>query len=109
MRFLGVVAAFTCCVLLTCQAWSFQPVVSRDDSVVDSPYFKVRVAAARALTGRTDATSRRDLLALAADPHPLVRLSALHALRMDASQEARATLVAARSDTAPIIRSYARR
>lgn len=109
MRFSGIIAAFACCVLVTCQAWSFQPVVTRHDSVVDSPYYKVRLAAARALTGRIDAGSRRDLLALAADRHPLVRLSALHALRADDSTEARAALVAARVDHAAFIRSYARR
>ncbi len=105
-RRIGIAISFVCCLGAAGAAWSAKP---HSTPGVDSGYYKVRVATARALTGHTDSGSRQDLVTLASDRHPLVRLTAIHALSYDASPEAARALARAGRDTTPLVRAYVRR
>lgn len=108
MRPIAKIIAFAAALLLTTSVSASIGVASSTE-LTASPYYKVRVAAARALTGRADPLSRQALLALAADAHPLVRVTAVHALGFDPSPEADAAVRRARRDQTPLVRAYARK
>lgn len=76
------------------------------EALVHSPYFKVRVSAARLLGASGDPQSRDQLAGLLTDPHPLVRYSALHALRRHGYPAGALTRLA--DDPDPLVRRYAR-
>ncbi len=76
------------------------------DAAHYSPYFKVRVAAARLLTGREDEASRKGLWRLAEDSHPLVRLTALHGLIQLGGTDAWLAHRRATVDPHPRVRAY---
>lgn len=61
-------------------AGSFVASASPPTDLVDSRYYKVRLAVAQMLAEQPDVESRRRLSLLADDPHPLVRLTAVRAL-----------------------------
>ncbi len=107
MRHLAVISVVAIGTLFAADAWSSRPVLAPE--TVSSPYFKVRLATARALTGRTDARSQRSLRRLASDAHPLVRLAALHAQAVGGGTAGRAAIARARRDPAPNVRAYAGR
>lgn len=74
--------------------------------LIQSRYYKVRIAAARTLGARGDARSLARLDHLLLDPHPLVRLTALHALRPHGLPVG--ALERMRHDADPAVRRYAR-
>ena len=70
-----------------------------------SRYFKVRVAAARLLTGRADAASRANLWRLAEDGHPMVRMAALRGLLQLGGAEGRLARRRVAVDPDPLLRA----
>ncbi len=76
------------------------------EALAGSPYFKVRLATARALTGRDDPDSLNLLRRLTDDRHPLVRLAAVHGLTVHGGSVAESALTRARRDSAAMVRRY---
>ena len=103
---IGILVALFAGLSLTAHAWAPQPHES-SVGLAGSPYFKVRLATARALTGRDDPDSIRLLQQLTHDHHALVRLVALHGLNLSGGSAADGAITRARVDPVAAVRRYA--